>query len=267
VAVDERGKVLGWTGGISRYNEDPRFASVLMARIASAEMKRKEMAEVEGTTRQKKERAIWDKQASGYDNRVIKVYKNAYDLSIQKIRSVLSPDQQVLEIGCGTGIISFGIAPYVQRVIATDISPQMISVAKSKGESSSVSNVEFRVCDGYSVPYDDESFDVVLLFNTLHVVKEPAALLHEAHRLLKPAGHLVSATDCYAEPVPFPVKLMLSAQKLLKLVGIIPFMWYYKKEDLHHLFEQCSFAVVNADVLHPAPVNYYLLASKGVTSN
>jgi SAM-dependent methyltransferase len=218
-----------------------------MARIASAEMKRKEMTEVEGTTRGKKERVIWDKQASGYDNRVLKVYKNAYDLSIQKIRSVLSPDQQVLEIGCGTGIISLGIAPYVEKVIATDISPQMISVAKSKGESSSVSNVDFRVCDGYSVPYDDESFDVVLLFNTLHVVKEP--------------------TDCYAEPVPFPVKLMLSAQKLLKLVGIIPFMWYYEKEDLHHLFEQCSFAVVDADVLHPAPVNYYLLASKAVTSN
>jgi len=74
-----------------------------MARIASAEMKRKEITEVEGTTREKKERAILDKQASGYDNRVLKVYKNAYDLSIQKIRSVLSPDQQVLEIGLAPG--------------------------------------------------------------------------------------------------------------------------------------------------------------------
>jgi ubiquinone/menaquinone biosynthesis C-methylase UbiE len=225
------------------------------------------MTKVEEGTRQKKERAIWEKQASGYDNRVLKMYKNAYDLSIQKVRSVLSPDQQVLEIGCGTGIISLGIAPYVERVIATDISPQMISVAKSKAESSSVSNVDFRICDGYAVPYDDESFDVVLLFNTLHVVKDPAALLHEAYRLLKPAGHLVSATDCYAEPVPFPVRLGLSAQKLLRLVGIIPFMWYYRKEELHQLFEQSSFAIVDSDVLHPAPVNYYLLASKGMTSN
>jgi ubiquinone/menaquinone biosynthesis C-methylase UbiE len=228
---------------------------------------KKEMTKVEEATRQKKERVIWDKQASGYDNRVLKMYKNAYDLSIQKVRSVVSPDQQVLDIGCGTGIISLGIAPYVERVIATDISPQMISVAKSKAERSSVSNVDFRVCDGYAVPYDDESFDVVLLFNTLHVVKEPAALLHEAYRLLKPAGCLVSATDCYAEPVPFPVRLMLSAQKLLKLVGLIPFMWYYRKEDLHQLFEQSSFVIADSDVLHPAPVNYYLLASKGVTSN
>jgi ubiquinone/menaquinone biosynthesis C-methylase UbiE len=225
------------------------------------------MTKVEQATRQKKERTFWDKQASGYDNRILKIYKNAYDLSIQKIRSVLSPDQHVLEIGCGTGIVSLGVAPYVESLVATDISSQMIAVAKSKAESSSVSNVDFRVCDGYSLPYDNESFDVVLLFNTLHVVKEPAALLHEAYRLLKPAGHLVSATDCYAEPVPFPVRLMLSAQKLLKVVGIISFMWYYRKEDVHQLFEQSSFVIVDSDVLHPAPVNYYLLASKGVTSN
>lgn len=76
------------------------------------------------------------------------------------------------------------------------------------------------------------------MFNTLHIVKEPAALLHEEYRLLKPAGHLVSAKDCYAEPVLFPVRLMLSAQKLLKLVGLISFMGYYRKEDLYQLFAQ-----------------------------
>jgi hypothetical protein len=53
-------------------------------------------------------------------------------------------------------------------------------------------------------------------------VKEPAVLLHEAYRLLKPAGHLVSATDCYAEPVPFPVRLMLSAQIALRPVRSKP---------------------------------------------
>ncbi|MGD8455482.1 MAG: class I SAM-dependent methyltransferase [Anaerolineales bacterium] len=220
------------------------------------------MNKVEELNRQKKERAIWDKQASGYDNRVLKMYKDTYDLSIQKVLSILSPDRQLLDIGCGTGIISLGIAPYVDKVVATDISPQMVSMAKNKAESSSITNVDFQVYDGYAVPYDDESFDVVLLFNTLHVVKEPDALLREAHRLLKPGGHLVTATDCYAEPVPFLVRLGLSVQKLLKLLGVISFMWYYRKEDLHQLFEQTSFLIADSDVLHPAPVNYYLLASK-----
>jgi ubiquinone/menaquinone biosynthesis C-methylase UbiE len=214
--------------------------------------------------RQKKERAIWDKQAPGYDKRNLKVYKDAYALSIQKTRALLAPDQKVLEIGCGTGIVSLAIAPFVESVVATDISPEMISVAKSKAESSSISNVEFRVCDGYALPYDSQAFDVALLFNVLHVVKEPTALLCEAHRLLRPSGYLASATDCYAEPVPLLFRIGLGVQKLLNLMGIIPFMWSYKKKDIHQLFEQCSFASVETDVLHPTPVNYYLRARKKV---
>jgi ubiquinone/menaquinone biosynthesis C-methylase UbiE len=212
--------------------------------------------------RQKKERTIWDKQASGYDERNLKMYRKAYDLSIQKVRAVLSPNQKVLEMGCGTGIISLGIAPFVESVVATDISPRMVAVAKSKAERASITNVEFRVHDGYALPYDDQAFDVILLFNVLHFVKEPTALLHEAHRLLKLSGYLVSATDCYAEPVPLSFRIGLGIQRLLNLIGVIPFMGYYKKQDLHQLFEQCAFVVVETDVLYPTPANYYVLAKK-----
>ena len=87
-------------------------------------------------------------------------------------------------------------------------------------------------------------------------------MLRKAHRLLKPSGYLVSATDCYAEPAPLKIRLMLLAQKLLKLVGVTPFVWYYRREDLHQLFERCGFTVADTDVLHPAPVNGYLAARK-----
>jgi ubiquinone/menaquinone biosynthesis C-methylase UbiE len=217
---------------------------------------------MDAVTRQEKERALWDRQASGYDRRNLKVYKDTYALSIQKAQAVLSPEHKVLEIGCGTGLISLGIAPLVKSVVATDISPRMISVAKSKAERASIANVEFRVCDGYALPHDDQTFDVVLLFNVLHFVKEPTALLREAHRLLKPSGHMVSATDCYAEPVPLPYRIGLSIQRILKAIGVIPFMGTYKKQDLHQLFEQCAFVIVETDVLHPEPVNYYVLTRK-----
>jgi ubiquinone/menaquinone biosynthesis C-methylase UbiE len=213
-------------------------------------------------TRQEKARSLWDRQAPSYDKRNLKIYESAYELSIKKIRAALSPDQRVLEIGCGTGIISLGIAPFVESVVATDISPQMIAVAKSKADSASITNVEFRVSDGYALPYDDQAFDAFLLFNVLHFVKEPTVMIREAHRLLKPSGYLVSATDCYAEPVPLPFRIGLGIQRLLNRMGIIPFMGYYRKEDFHQLFEQCAFAVVETDVLHPAPVNHYVLARK-----
>jgi len=213
-------------------------------------------------TRRHKERSLWSKQAAGYDRRTLRVYEDAYDLSIRKARSVLAPDQRVLEIGCGTGIISLGIAPHADEVIGTDLSPEMVEIAQHKAARQGVANVDFRVGDGYALPFEDGSFDAVLLFNTLHVVREPAALLREAHRLLKPSGHLVTATDCYAEPVPLTTRLKLGVQRLLHVVGVIPFISYFTREDLLQLFEQSAFEVAETDVLHVAPVNTYVLASK-----
>jgi ubiquinone/menaquinone biosynthesis C-methylase UbiE len=221
---------------------------------------------MEENTRQKKEKAVWEGQASGYDGSALKMYRHAYDLSIQKVRSILTPEKTVLEIGCGTGIVTLGIAPYAKSVAAVDISPRMIAEAERKAADASLSNVEFRVCDGYATPFEDGSFDVVLLFNTLHVVKEPSALLREARRLLKPSGLLASATDCHAEPVPFPVRLMLGLQKVLKRIGFIPFLWNFRKEDVNRLFKENSFSIVETGILHPAPVNYYLLASREAES-
>ena len=126
---------------------------------------------MDNVTRQEKERSLWDKQAHSYDKRNLGVYKNAYELSIQKTQSILSPENEVLEIGCGTGIVSLGIAPLVKSVVAADISPQMISVAKSKAQHASITNIEFRVHDGYKLPYDDKMFYAVLFFNVLHLVK------------------------------------------------------------------------------------------------
>jgi ubiquinone/menaquinone biosynthesis C-methylase UbiE len=138
----------------------------------------------------------------------------------------------------------------------------MIEVARRKAEEREVENVDLRVSDGYALPYDDASFDAVLMFNTLHVVKEPEALLREAHRLLRPSGYLVSATDCYAEPVPLAIRLKLLVQGLLKALGVIPFLSSFTVEDLRRLFESASFEVMETDVLHPAPVNAYVLGRK-----
>jgi len=213
-------------------------------------------------TRQTKERAIWEKLAAGYDSRTLPVYQHAYDLSIEKTIAVISPEQQVLEIGCGTGIISLGIAAEAGKVTGTDISPQMIDVAKRKAEDAAVANVEFQVCDGYSQPFEDDTFDTVLIFNTLQALKEPATMLAEARRLLKPGGHLVTATDCYGEPAPFSVRLRLGVQRLMKWLGVIPFMSYFTEDDLRWLIEEAGFTVMETDMLHAAPVNYYLLACK-----
>jgi len=217
---------------------------------------------MEENIRRKKESSLWEKLAPRYDRQVMRVYKNAYDLSIEKILSVVAGKDKVLEMGCGTGIISLGIAPYVQYVAGTDISPRMISVARAKAQELEFTNVDFQVGDSYSLSFADGSFDMVLLFNILHFLKEPQRVLAEAHRLLKPDGYLALATDCFSEPVPFSTRLKLIAQNLLKNLGVIPFMWNFNKEGLHGLLEENSFAIEDSAILHRVPVNYYILGRK-----
>lgn len=213
-------------------------------------------------TRQTKERSVWARLANRYDAQILATWRAAYQMSIVKARAVLSPTDHVLEIGCGTGLVTLGIAPYVERVVAVDITPEMVALAREKAAAAGVSNVEFRVDDGYKLPYADGSFDAVLLFNVLHVVKEPTAVLHEANRLLKPAGRILSATDCYAEPAPLKAWLILSLQRLQHWMGAIPFLRYYRRRDLERLFEQCGFTLKETAVLQSVPINYCILGQK-----
>ena len=206
---------------------------------------------------------MWERRATTYDGEMMRTYRDAYARSVDRALAVAQPTSRVLEMGCGTGIIAMGVAPHVAQVIGTDLSPQMIAVAQDKARSQGAANVEFRVADGYSQPFDDASFDVVLLFNLLHVVEQPEALLREARRLLKPAGYLVTATDCYAETPSLKAWSMMVGLRLLKLVGALRVVQFYKQRDLHRLFEQAGLTVAETDVLHPAPVNYYVLARKG----
>lgn len=160
------------------------------------------------------------------------------------------------------GLYLWGIADQVNNIIAIDISPQMISVAQNKATRLSVSNVDFQVADGYSLIYEDESFDVIILFNALHIVQEPETVLSEMYRLLKPDGYLVTATDCYAEPVIFSVKLQLLAAKIMKLLGMISYLKKYQKADIINLLTRNNFEFIEDAVLFPAPVNYFVLGRK-----
>ena len=188
-------------------------------------------------------RTLWDRMAGNYDRQVERTYQETYDRSIQLVREIVTPTAQVLEMGCGTSIISLAVAPAVTHVTATDFSSDMIAVAENKAIRAEIDNITFRVADSQSLPYDDASFDVVLLFNVLHFVKEPARMLGEVHRLLKQGGLVSSATDCYSEPAGLGWRLKLFSIQMLHIVGAIPHIWRFTKQDIDLLFEQSGFAI------------------------
>lgn len=207
-----------------------------------------------------KERTLWDKAADNYDKS--SRYEEAYKLSIQKSRNIIKSSDKVLEIGCGTGIIAVGVADKADSVIGIDISPKMIYIANQKAEKLQINNIDFQIGDGYSVNCKDDAFDVILLFNSLHIVKEPDRVLSEAHRLLKQGGYLVTATDCYAEKVSIEKKMYVLVPKLMHQLGIISYLSNFRKKDITDLLIKNEFSILEDDIFYDAPLNYYVLAQK-----
>lgn len=217
---------------------------------------------MEKSLRQAKESKIWDTLSDSYDEKNLKAYEEAYQKSVDLVLKYVKAADRVLEIGCGTGIISFGIQDHVREVVGTDISAKMIEIAKAKAADQKAENVSFFVQDGYQNQFEDHSFDHVLLFNILYIVKEPDSVLKEAKRLLKPGGLLITATDCLKEPVSFTKGILLFIQRVMKWLGIIPFQHFYSKSDLLALFEENGFLVEESGLLNSAPANVFVVAEE-----
>lgn len=112
----------------------------------------------------------------------------------------------VLEVGCGAGQGLGYLARHARSVVAGDISAEVMSRAQETyGDA-----IELRVFDATSIPWPDQSFDVLLLFEAIYYLPDVDAFFEEARRVLRPGGHLLIATankDLYDfSPSPFSVR-------------------------------------------------------------
>jgi ubiquinone/menaquinone biosynthesis C-methylase UbiE len=105
---------------------------------------------------------------------------------------------RVLEVGCGTGVLTRVLAewPGVGEVIGIDPAASLID--KARDLAGGLSNVTFQVADGRDLAFDNSSFDVVIFDSTLCHVPEPERALAEAFRVLRPAGWLAAFDGDYA---------------------------------------------------------------------
>ena len=91
-----------------------------------------------------------------------------------------------LEIGCSRGSDAVGYAKYCSKFIGIDISDEAIKLAKSKN----IANCEFICTDGHNLPFEEESFDFVIVNSLLHHLDLDSTFV-EINRVLKPKGKLI----------------------------------------------------------------------------
>ena len=137
---------------------------------------------------------FWDKNAKIYD-KFMKKDSSAYEQMYDLIRPAIK-NKDVLELASGTGLISKHIVSSAHSIEATDASEKMINIVKTDNNSS---KLHFSVQDMFSLPYADNSFDVVIIANALHSVPSPEKALKEIKRVLKPNGILIAPTFTHSD--------------------------------------------------------------------
>ena len=136
---------------------------------------------------------FWDRNAGRYD-RFMRKDRAAYDEMYELIRPVVR-HKTVLELAAGTGLIAKHIVNAAAHIEATDASAEMVAEAKRDNHSA---KLHFSVQNMFRLPYANQSFDVVIVSNALHIVPQPEKALAEIRRVLKDDGVLIAPTFTHA---------------------------------------------------------------------
>ncbi len=109
------------------------------------------------------------------------------------------PDDRLLDVACGPGLVVCAFAPYVREATGIDVTPAMLDRARKLAAERGLANVAWRQGDVNSLPYDDASFTIVTTRFSLHHFLDPAAVLREMVRVCAPGGHIVVVDDYASE--------------------------------------------------------------------
>lgn len=180
---------------------------------------------------------VWNFFAPIYE-RAMKSQKSIYDYIYKEISAAASA-KNVLELATGPGMIAKHIASSAKSVTATDFAPKMIEAAK---KGSVPENVSFEVADATNLRYQNDSFDLVVIANALHIIPEPEKALAEIDRVLKSNGTLIAPN--FIEREKGKKNLW---QKILSLVGI-KFAHEWTKEEYKTFLSDHGWQVTKSHV-------------------
>jgi len=183
---------------------------------------------------------FWDKISKKYARQNISD-PEGYELTLQRIRELLNPNDKVLELGCGTGTSALKLAASCETYLATDISPEMIAIAKSKAAESAPSGLEFQVGTADTVSTDDGPFHAIIGLNYIHLVRDIPATLTHIRDLLGPGGLLITKTPCLGDMTPL-IRLVLLP--VLQAIGKAPFVASLRSTELERLITDAGFEIV-----------------------
>lgn len=136
---------------------------------------------------------FWDRFAGVYD--LAESINGTVCKQTLDITTRLTPEgAKVLDCAAGTGELTFAAAKKAESVLCTDLSRNMLRTAQRKARAFGADNVAFAERNIFDLQDPDNTYDVVIAGNVLHLLSNPQGAVRELYRVLKPGGKLLLPT-------------------------------------------------------------------------
>ena len=141
----------------------------------------------------------WKKAVSGQQ-------RHTLDWYCARLKAYLKPGITVLDVGCGPGTLTEGIAEAVApgEVMGIDGSDAMIAEAEKLRDRSKLSNVTFKKCDAHTLEFDNDTFDVTFCSSVLEWLENKVLALQEQRRVTKPGGLVIEWVCDFGTAIRYP---------------------------------------------------------------
>jgi ubiquinone/menaquinone biosynthesis C-methylase UbiE len=152
-------------------------------------------------------------------------------------------NKRVLDVGCGTGILSYhAMEKGASRLVCGDISTVMLDRCRKKSQKAKIKpdRISFQLIDAESLPFEDNSFDIVMSSMVLGLVPSQQEVLKEMTRVLKPGGILAVSThgpNIWREPFNAAFMAVLLSRYMIDLIGYRVEFWPRSEMDLRKMLE------------------------------
>ncbi len=166
-----------------------------------------------------------------------------FERTLERVRELVPAGSAIFEFGCGTGTAALKLASHAGRILATDISDEMIAIAREKAAAEGVSDVTFETGTADDPRWGEGQFDAAIGFNILHLVPDRPATLAGIRRLLKPGGLFISKSVSLAEMNP-TIRL---AVPLMRALGKAPYVDTVTEARLVSDIEAAGFEITSRE--------------------
>jgi SAM-dependent methyltransferase len=120
----------------------------------------------------------------------MKEHSNEDEFRLLYSLTKVNPDDKVLDVACGTGIVACALAQTARHVTGIDLTPAMIEQARLLQAEKELTNVTWEIGDVNPLPYSDSSFSLVVTRYSFHHFLDPRSVLHEMKRVCVPGGRV-----------------------------------------------------------------------------